>query len=72
MAKLTEHEYEEYIQLLKAWVDAEKALEGLAEADAGEAQRAREARAALQGFRERYGLDAHERELEEEVEAGKR
>jgi hypothetical protein len=53
---LTESEYEEYIQLLRAWVDAEKALAGPAEADAQAAQRTREAHAAVQSFRWRYGL----------------
>ncbi len=53
---LTEREYEEYIQLLRVWVDAEKALDGPAEGDGQAAQRAREARAAVQSFRERYGL----------------
>ncbi len=56
MSMLTESEYEEYIQLLRAWVDAEKALEGPAKADAQAAQRARETHAAVQGFRQRYGL----------------
>ncbi len=54
---LTEREYEEYIQLLRVWVDAEKALEGAEEQVDPEArQRAREAYAAVQGFRERHGL----------------
>ena len=61
---LTEHEYEEYIQLLRDWVDAEKALEGKGEADAATAQRARDAHAAVQSFRERYGLAGYERALE--------
>ena len=66
---LTEREYEEYIQLLREWVDAEKALEGPAEAEAKE--RAHAAYAAVQGFRERYGLDGHERALERSTrEAG--
>ncbi len=56
MSMLTEREYEEYIQLLRVWVDAEKALEGPAEADGQVTQRAREARAAVQSFRWRYGL----------------
>jgi len=56
MSKLTEQEYEEYIRLLRGWVDAEKALEGPAEADAEAARQAREAYAAVQSFRERYGL----------------
>ncbi len=53
---LTEREYEEYIQLLRVWVDAEKALEGPAEGNAEASARAREARAAVQSFRSRYGL----------------
>ncbi len=53
---LTEREYEEYIQLLRVWVDAEKALEGPVGADAQAAQRTREAHAAVQSFRKRYGL----------------
>ena len=61
---LTEGEYEEYIQLLKVWVDAEKALEGPADADAQASARAREARAAVRSFRERHGLGSHERALE--------
>lgn len=64
MSMLTEREYEEYIQLLKVWVDAEKALEGPAEADAQASAprrgpawaRAREAHAAVQGFRQQHGL----------------
>ncbi len=56
MSKLTESEYEEYIQLLRVWVDAEKALEGPAPPDGEAAQRPREAHAAVQSFRSRYGL----------------
>ena len=56
MSMLTEQEYEEYIRLLRGWVDAEKALEGPAEADAEAARQAREAYAAVQSFRERHGL----------------
>jgi hypothetical protein len=63
MSILTEQEYEEYIRLLRAWVDAEKALEGTA-MDGDAAHQARQAHAAVQGFRERYGLDGHERALE--------
>jgi hypothetical protein len=71
MSMLTESEYEEYIRLLREWVDAEKALEGPADADARAAQRAREAHAAVRSFRERYGLDGHERALERSAsEAG--
>jgi len=56
VSMLTESEYEEYIQLLKVWVDAERALEGPAEADGQATQRTREAHAAVQSFRWRYGL----------------
>ena len=56
MSMLTEQEYEEYIRLLRGWVEAEKALEGPDEADAGASARAREAYAAVQSFRERHGL----------------
>jgi len=56
MSMLTENEYEEYIRLLRDWVDAEKALEGPGEAGAEAARLAREARAAVQTFRERHGL----------------
>ena len=56
MSMLTENEYEEYIRLLRGWVDAEKALEGPDDADAGAARQAREAYAAVQSFRERHGL----------------
>jgi len=70
MSMLTEQEYEEYIRLLRAWVDAEKALEGPAEADAGAAHQAREAYAAVQGFRERYGLGEAEAVGAERSEGG--
>ncbi len=54
MSKLTESEYEEYIQLLRVWVDAERALEGQADGEA--AAHARQTHAAVQSFRQRYGL----------------
>jgi len=57
MSKLTEQEYREYIRLLRAWVDAEKALESPEAADAEATQRVLEAYAAVEGFRERYGLE---------------
>jgi len=60
MSKLTEQEYEEYIRLLRAWVDAEKALGSPEAADAGATQRVLEAYAAVEGFRERYGLERAE------------
>jgi len=53
---LTEEQYEEYIRLLRAWVDVEKALEGPEPADDELARLAREAHAAVQGFRERHSL----------------
>ena len=56
MSMLTEQEYEEYIRLLRAWVEAEKALEGPDRADSEAAHHAREAHSAVQGFRERHGL----------------
>lgn len=58
MAILTEQRYEEYIRLLKAWVEAEKGPEGQAPPDADAAERAREAYAAVQSFRSAQGLDA--------------
>ena len=58
MSMLTEQEYEEYIRLLRGWVDAEKALEGPGAADAEATQRVLEAYTAVQGFRERHGLGA--------------
>ncbi len=64
MSMLTEREYEEYIRLLREWVDAEKALEGPADADARAGQRAREAHAAVQSFRAQHGLGGHARALE--------
>ena len=56
MSKLTESEYEEYILLLRAWVDAERALDSPVTPDAEAQERARTTRAAVQGFRSRYGL----------------
>ena len=58
MSKLTEDQYEEYMQLLKAWVQADKALESPVTPDAGAQERARTTRAAVQSFRQRYGLDS--------------
>ena len=57
MSKLTESEYEEYIQLLKVWMDAGRPLEGTEnEVDPEARERVRAAHAAVQSFRERYGL----------------
>ncbi len=60
MSMLTEHEYEEYIRLLRAWVEAEKALESPGAADAAATQWVLEAYAAVQSFRERHGLERAE------------
>ena len=70
MSMLTEQEYEEYIGLLRTWVDAEKALEGPGAPAAELAQLARDARAAVQGFRERYGLGEAEAVGAERSEGG--
>ncbi len=65
MSKLTESEYEEYMQLLKVWVQADKALEGQTQPSSGEAvAQAHSAYAAVQDFRSRYGLDGEERGAE--------
>ena len=56
MSKLTEDQYEEYMQLLKAWVQADKALDTPVTPDAEAQERARTTRAAVQSFRQRYGL----------------
>ncbi len=73
MSKLTESEYEEYIQLLRVWVDAERALDSPVTPDSEAQERARTTRAAVQGFRQRYGLGGQERALEPQPMAeGKR
>ena len=64
MSKLTEIEYEEYIRLLKMWVEAEKGLEGQAPPDGEAAHRTREAYATVQSFRSRYGLGGEKRGAE--------
>ncbi len=64
MSKLTESEYEEYMRLLKAWVQADKALDSPVPPDADAQERARTTRAAVDRFRERYGLDGEERGAE--------
>ena len=62
MSKLSESEYEEYMELLKVWVQADKALEEQTQPSGGEAAaQARSAYAAVQDFRSRYGLDGEER-----------
>ncbi len=74
MSKLTESEYEEYMRLLKTWVEADKTLEGQTEPSGGEAAaQARSAYAAAQDFRSRYALDGEERDAEAQpVAEGKR
>lgn len=64
MSRLTDDEYTDYLALLKAWIDADKALKGPAMPDPEAQERARAAYAAVQGFRERHGLDGHDRALE--------
>jgi hypothetical protein len=64
MRRLSDDQYAEYLHLLKAWIEADKALKGPATPDPQGQERARAAYAAVQGFRERYGLDGHERALE--------
>ncbi len=64
MSRLTDDQYAEYLQLLKEWIEADKALKGPATPNPEAQERARAAYAAVQGFRERYGLDGHERALE--------
>jgi len=64
MSMLTEQEYEEYIRLLRAWVDVEKALEGPEPAADEVARLARDAYAAVQGFRERHGLGSDRTRVE--------
>ena len=56
MTRLSDEQYAEYVELLKAWVEADKTLVGLAMPDAEAEERARAAYAAVEGFRERYGL----------------
>ncbi len=65
MSKLTEREYEEYIRLLKMWVEAEKGLEGAEdEVDPEARERVRAAHAAVQGYRQQHGLGGEERGAE--------
>lgn len=56
MSLLTEAQYEEYIGLLRAWVDAEKSLDGTGDADPEAEKRVRQAYDAVEAFRARYGL----------------
>ncbi len=64
MSKLTESEYEEYMRLLKAWVQTDRALDSSATPDSEAQERARTTLAAVQDFRWRYGLDGEERGAE--------
>ncbi len=64
MSMLSEREYEEYIELLRVWVEAEKGLEGQVPPDGEAAQRVREAYASVQSFRSRYELGGEERGAE--------
>ena len=64
MNRLSDEQYAEYVELLKAWVEADKVVKGPATPDPEAQVRARAAYAAVQSFRERYGLDGHERALE--------
>lgn len=71
MSILTDEQYAEYLQLLKEWIEADKAMKGPARSEPEVQERARAAYAALQGFRERYGLEGHGRALERSApEAG--
>ncbi len=59
MSKLTETEYEEYIRLLRTWVDAGRALEGAEdEVDPEPQESALRTREAVNHFRAAHGLDA--------------
>jgi len=53
--RLSDEQYAEYVELLKAWVEAYKMGKGQATPDAEAQVRARAAYAAVQGVRERYG-----------------
>jgi hypothetical protein len=71
MSILTDEQYAEYLQLLKEWMEADKALKGPARQEGEAQERARAAYAALQRFRERYGLERQRRALERSAsEAG--
>jgi hypothetical protein len=64
MSILSDEQYTDYLGLLKAWIEADKALRGVSMPDPEAQGRARAAYAAVQGFRERHGLDGHERAVE--------
>lgn len=71
MSRLSDDEYAEYLELLKGWIEADKALKGPAMPNPEAQERARAAYATVRGFRERHGLDGHERALERSApEAG--
>jgi hypothetical protein len=61
MTRLSDEQYAEYVELLQAWVEADKTVKALQSPDAAARERATQAYAAVQSFRERYGLDGHER-----------
>jgi hypothetical protein len=61
MSRLSDEQYADYLALLKAWIEADRALKGLVMPDPEAQERARAAYATVQGFRERHGLDGHER-----------
>jgi hypothetical protein len=63
MTRLSDEQYAEYVELLQAWVEADKTVKALQSPDAAAREHARAAYAAVQSFRERYGLDGHERAL---------
>ena len=64
MTRLSNEQYAEYVELLKAWLEADKTVKGLQSPDAAARERATQAYAAVQGFRAQHGLDGHERALE--------
>ncbi len=73
MSKLTESDYEEYIRLLRTWMDADRALEGAEdEVDPEARERVRAAHAAVQGFRQQHGLDSEAAEVEAGTADGRR
>ncbi len=55
MTRLSDEQYTEYVELLKAWVEADKVLNAATPGPEAE-ERARAAYAAVEGFRERYSL----------------
>ena len=55
MTRLSDEQYTEYVELLRAWVEADKVLNA-ATPDPEAEERARAAYATVEGFRERFGL----------------